>query len=141
MGALIVLALYVVPTIVAVSRDMPNKGSTIAINLLLGWTVIGWVVALAMALGDSTSRGAHVVVQNNLVSGNMGSPMIAQPMQGQLPQPRSGVMWDHARQAYLFHDIVTRAWMIQSVDGTWLPLPQAAPQHSQLLPPSGLPLR
>jgi hypothetical protein len=40
---------YWIPTIVALIRDVPNKGSVIVINLFLGWTVIGWVVALAMA--------------------------------------------------------------------------------------------
>jgi hypothetical protein len=43
--------LYLVPTIVATNRQMPNKGSTIVVNLFLGWTVIGWIIALAMALG------------------------------------------------------------------------------------------
>ena len=108
--AIIIIALYLVPTIVALSRDMPNKGSTIAINLFLGWTLIGWVVALAMALGDPTPRGAQVIVQNNLVSGNMvAHPMVAQPMLGQHPQHGRGVIWDHARQAYLYQDPDTRA--------------------------------
>lgn len=134
--AIIIIALYLVPTIVALSRDMPNKGSTIAINLFLGWTLIGWVVALAMALGDPTPRGAQVIVQNNLVSGNMvAHPMVAQPMLGQHPQHSRGVIWDHARQAYLYQDPDTRAWMIQSVDGTWMPLPQVPVRQGQPLPP------
>lgn len=40
---------YWVPSIVAASRRVRNTGSVIVINLLLGWTVIGWAVALAMA--------------------------------------------------------------------------------------------
>src|SRR3989304_4920555 len=44
------LALYFLPTIVALSRRGPNSGSVTLINLLLGWTVIGWLVALAMAV-------------------------------------------------------------------------------------------
>ena len=134
--AIVMIALYFVPTIVALSRDMPNKGSTIAINVFLGWTVVGWVVALAMALGDPTPRGAQVIVQNNLVSGNMGNPMIAPPMSSRHPQAGSnGVVWDHARQAYLYQDPGTRAWMIQSVDGTWMPLLQDALHQGQPLPP------
>lgn len=46
---LIVLALYLLPGIVAVARKVPHQGSVIVINLFLGWTFIGWVVALAMA--------------------------------------------------------------------------------------------
>ncbi len=40
---------YFLPTIVAVARKVPNIGSVVVINLFLGWTFIGWVVALAMA--------------------------------------------------------------------------------------------
>jgi hypothetical protein len=53
---LLVLAIpYFIPSIVAVARKMPNKGSTIVVNLFLGWTFIGWVVALAMACGRKDS--------------------------------------------------------------------------------------
>jgi len=43
---------YWVPSMVAVGRrrQIPNVGSVIVINLFLGWTVVGWVVALAMAV-------------------------------------------------------------------------------------------
>lgn len=42
-------AVYLLPTIVAYTRKVPNTGSVFVINLFLGWTLIGWVVALAMA--------------------------------------------------------------------------------------------
>ena len=49
-GVFIALVLlYFVPTIVALMRKVPNQGSIAVINIFLGWTVIGWVVALAMA--------------------------------------------------------------------------------------------
>jgi len=44
---LLALGLYLMPTIVAVMRDKANTGSILVINLFLGWTLIGWVVALA----------------------------------------------------------------------------------------------
>ena len=46
----ILLGLYFLPTIVALNRDVLNKWSVLVINLLLGWTLIGWAVALAMAV-------------------------------------------------------------------------------------------
>lgn len=52
LGFIIIIAsivAYWAPTIVAASRHVPNRGSVIVINLFLGWTVIGWVIALAMA--------------------------------------------------------------------------------------------
>lgn len=43
--------LYWIPTVVALVRrhEIPNVGSIVIINLFLGWTLVGWVVALAMA--------------------------------------------------------------------------------------------
>jgi hypothetical protein len=48
-GFLLLACLYFLPTIIAVARSVPNTGSVAVINVFLGWTFIGWVVALAMA--------------------------------------------------------------------------------------------
>ena len=50
---IVVLALYFLPTIVAVARKVTHQGSVIVINVFLGWTFVGWVVALAMACRTS----------------------------------------------------------------------------------------
>ena len=44
--------LYWIPAAIAVARrrSVPNVGSVVVINLFLGWTVVGWIVALAMAV-------------------------------------------------------------------------------------------
>lgn len=47
------IGLYFLPTIVAVSRKVTNQGSIFVINFFLGWSFIGWVVALAMACRTS----------------------------------------------------------------------------------------
>jgi Superinfection immunity protein len=44
--------LYFVPTVIAVSRRAPNAVSVFGVNLLLGWTGIGWLVALFMSVGS-----------------------------------------------------------------------------------------
>ena len=49
-GLMIALAIYLTPTLIGASRKVVNIGSVAAINILLGWTLIGWAVALAMAL-------------------------------------------------------------------------------------------
>jgi len=48
-SGVLLLALYLVPSIVGFIRNMPNKGIICVINVFLGWTFIGWVVALAWA--------------------------------------------------------------------------------------------
>ena len=40
--------LYVLPTMLAWQRQRQKKWKITAINLLLGWTVIGWIAALLM---------------------------------------------------------------------------------------------
>ncbi|HEY2056091.1 MAG TPA: superinfection immunity protein [Solirubrobacterales bacterium] len=52
MGAILVIVVigfYFLPTIVGAVRSVPNLGSVVVINFFLGWTFVGWVVALAMA--------------------------------------------------------------------------------------------
>jgi hypothetical protein len=43
------LVLYFLPAIVASRRKHHNSGAIFALNLLLGWTVLGWIVALVWA--------------------------------------------------------------------------------------------
>lgn len=40
---------YFFPWIIAAARKHPNLNSIVILNLLLGWTVIGWVIALIWA--------------------------------------------------------------------------------------------
>jgi len=49
------LGLYCLPTIVALIRKHANKSPIILVNLLLGWTLIGWAVALIWAFTDNAA--------------------------------------------------------------------------------------
>ena len=49
-GAAILFALYFLPAIFAAWRHHPSADAITALNLFLGWTLIGWVVALVWAL-------------------------------------------------------------------------------------------
>lgn len=56
-GGLVVLAWivaactlgYMLPWAVAETRGKSNSGAIALVNLLLGWTFVGWIVALVMA--------------------------------------------------------------------------------------------
>jgi len=50
---LIAVALYLLPSIAAAINKNPNWESIAVINLFLGWTFIGWVIALAWAFKKS----------------------------------------------------------------------------------------
>lgn len=43
--------LYLFPSFVATGRKNRRAGQIFALNLFLGWTFIGWVVALIWAIG------------------------------------------------------------------------------------------
>jgi len=50
---LAVAIVYFTPSIIAVMSHRKNTGAVIIINVFLGWTLIGWVIAFAMAVsGD-----------------------------------------------------------------------------------------
>jgi hypothetical protein len=136
-GVVLALALYLIPTIIAVSKKMPNVGSIIVINVFLGWTFVGWIVALAMACGSAHPKTAQVIIQNNLAHGNMGAPMIQPPMNYSQPKSIGSPVWDEARAAWLRWDQSKDAWQIQSVTGDWHPLVQPTPPQGipAVLPP------
>ena len=55
----VIIGVYMLPTIVGAVRKVVNIGSVFAINLLLGWTLVGWAVALAMALRTNPPYAYH----------------------------------------------------------------------------------
>lgn len=44
------IIVYFLPSIIAVFRAKPSWFAIFILNLLLGWTIIGWIVALIWAL-------------------------------------------------------------------------------------------
>jgi hypothetical protein len=42
--------LYFLPAIIAFARGKSDAGAILVLNFLLGWTAIGWVIALVWAL-------------------------------------------------------------------------------------------
>jgi len=42
--------LYFLPSIIAIARSKRDTTAIFVLNLLLGWTAIGWVIALVWAL-------------------------------------------------------------------------------------------
>ena len=47
------LLLYLCPTIVAVLRKHNATRGVFAVNLFLGWTIIGWLVALVWSMSSN----------------------------------------------------------------------------------------
>ncbi len=54
---IVAIPLYMLPSFVAAGRKCKAAAGIVVVNLFLGWTFIGWVVALAWAAsGEATPR-------------------------------------------------------------------------------------
>ena len=49
-GFLGAFLLYILPSLIARKRDHKQETAIILLNLLLGWTLIGWIAALIWAV-------------------------------------------------------------------------------------------
>jgi Superinfection immunity protein len=56
LGMSFLVFLYFLPSLVALSRGHENRVAIFALNLLAGWTFIGWVAALVWALTVNRGR-------------------------------------------------------------------------------------
>lgn len=72
-GALLVIlaVLYFLPCLLAGVRGRRNTIAIFALNLFLGWTLLGWVMALVWAL---SAQDKGTVVTNHVVVGQPGTP-------------------------------------------------------------------
>lgn len=67
------IAFYFLPSIVG--RNKSNSGAIFVLNLLLGWTLVGWVVALVWALTVETqSPNTPVYVQSTPIASALPIP-------------------------------------------------------------------
>ena len=51
LSALILLAGYLLPTIVAFGRGHTRKGAILFLNVIIGWTGFGWLYLMLTAMG------------------------------------------------------------------------------------------
>jgi ABC-type transport system involved in cytochrome c biogenesis permease component len=47
---LVLVLIYMLPWLIAMLRDHHNRSAICVLNLLLGWTALGWIIALVWAL-------------------------------------------------------------------------------------------
>ncbi len=53
-------ALYVLPSLLAWKGENPRRTTIMLVNLLLGWTVIGWIAAMIMTFAYTAPPAGEV---------------------------------------------------------------------------------
>lgn len=51
-----IIAIYFIPAVIASSRKHKNGAAIIALNIFLGWTMLGWVIALVWAFTNNVEN-------------------------------------------------------------------------------------
>src|SRR5262245_29005820 len=90
---LILLFVYFLPAVVANARDHHNSLAIFFLNLLLGWTVLGWIAALIWALTATYPRRdvAPVTPATNLE--RHAALALGHRLAGDEPSPRPIPRW------------------------------------------------
>ncbi len=71
---------YFLPSLIALFRGKSNTAAIVLLNLFLGWTFIGWVVALIWSVTKDKEMQT-IVVNNNSYSDNKNiNPLMSQPI-------------------------------------------------------------
>lgn len=69
----LLLVLYLLPWGIAIERKHPHTIAIALVNIFLGWSFVGWMVALVWSLTtpNTNARGGNnSIVVNNVVNGN-----------------------------------------------------------------------
>lgn len=53
------IAFYFLPAIIAAARHTHNAMGILLLNVFLGWTMIGWVIALLMAMCSAPNYACY----------------------------------------------------------------------------------
>ena len=52
---LLCLIIYMLPTLIAYARDVRSRQTITVVNIIFGWTLIGWLIAFLWAMLAETS--------------------------------------------------------------------------------------
>lgn len=90
-------ALYLLPVMIGWARHAPDLAAIVVIDLALGWTFAGWVIALAMALRSAYPAGPAIHVVQNLAPAPPQATWPADP-DGPRPLPPTRSDSDQGRE-------------------------------------------
>ncbi len=68
-GIVLLAVLYLLPVILAYSLGSAHTKGILILNLALGWTVLGWLIALIWAIISGNGGSFDELTRNDLSSG------------------------------------------------------------------------
>ena len=68
-GIVLLAVLYLLPVILAYSLGSTHTKGILILNLALGWTVLGWLIALIWAIISGNGGSFDELTENDLSSG------------------------------------------------------------------------
>ncbi|MDB5433673.1 MAG: hypothetical protein JWP35_4789 [Caulobacter sp.] len=94
-GFILLLGCYLIPTIIAFMRKHKDAPAIAALNILLGWSVLGWVVSFIWSLSNPSGRGAQTVIVNTVQNNapTTHAP-VATPVAGMTMDDHDTAFWD-----------------------------------------------
>ena len=100
---IVMLVMYFIPAGIAFSRGRENSGLIFLLNLVLGWTVIGWLVMLIVAFtGESSSqryaRELHLHELRRIANSAQANPS-PPPKIPDVPHPNPPTLGEDIRSA------------------------------------------
>jgi Superinfection immunity protein len=87
MAAIVLIALYFLPTFIAACNRHRSTLAIVLVNIFLGWTVVGWFVALIWSIVAPAPVAPPIVIYNNSGSGTQRTSEPWQPYQVEQPFP------------------------------------------------------
>ena len=95
-ATVVIGTLYFLRSLIALSRPKGTRAPTVIVNTRLGWTVIGWIVALAMSAGGGGNRQQMVPMQSGMPTPQGVARLVPTSFDSRFERCWSGMGWDHS---------------------------------------------
>jgi hypothetical protein len=97
-------ALYLAPTAIALLRKRPKSGGLIAVNILLGWTIVGWIWSFFWAF-TSPKENSSAIAEPQAPEGAIVASSVL------------GTMWFDGREVGISRKARVTNLLVHGLDG------------------------
>ncbi|MGQ7947180.1 superinfection immunity protein [Flavobacterium sp. WC2509] len=88
---IIAVLIYFFPSVIAFSRSKSNTTAIVMLNLFLGWSFIGWIIALIWAVSKDRETQQIIVNNNSYSEYKTVTPTFTQPIRENIQNNNDGM--------------------------------------------------